>query len=126
MKGFLIPAVVLTLSGPIAASPVVHFSLVRSVPAKDQKFDATAAPARLQLWFSEVPAGPASQIVLKREAVVVALGKIVVVQKEKSFYADPVKPLEPGAYTLTWRAAGDDGHVMTGDVKFSIVPKGTS
>src|SRR5687767_13125435 len=110
----LILAVVLALSWTVSASPVRHFSLVKSAPAKDQKFDAAAAPTRLQLWFSETPAAPASQIVLKRDAVDVALGKVVVVAKEKSIYADPVKPLEPGAYTLTWRAAGDDGHVMSG------------
>ena len=122
---FLIPAVVLVLSLTVSASPVRHFSLVKSSPVKDQKFDAAAAPTRLQLWFSEAPAAPASQIVLKRDAVDVALGKLIVVAKEKSIHTDPVKPLEPGAYTLTWRAAGDDGHVMSGDVKFSIVPKGT-
>ena len=116
-------AVVLGLAVPFEASPTLHFSLVRSTPAKDQKVQATTAPTRLQLWFSEAPAAPASQIGLKRDAAEVAIGKIVVVEKDKSLYVDSAKPLEAGAYTLTWRAAGDDGHVMTGEVKFSIVPK---
>ena len=124
MRRFLITAVVLALTWTVNAAPIRHFALVRSAPTKDQKFEATAAPTRLQLWFSEAPAGPASQMALKRDGVDVALGKIVVVDKEKSIHADPVKPLEPGAYTLTWRAAGDDGHVMTGELKFSIAPKG--
>ena len=117
-------AAVLVFAAPFQAASARHFSLVRSTPTKDQKFEATAAPARLQLWFSEAPAAPSSQMALKRDAVDVALGKIVVVDKDKTIYADPVKPLEPGSYTLTWRAAGDDGHVMTGELKFSIAPKG--
>jgi len=103
------------------ASETLHFSLVRAVPAQDQTLEA--APVRLQLWFSQAPAAAVSQITLKRGTADVALGKTVVISKDKSLYADPAKPLEAGAYTLTWRAAGDDGHVMSGDVKFSIVPK---
>ena len=124
MRSLLIPALALVLTCTVHAATIRHFALVKSAPTKDQKFEATAAPTRLQLWFSEAPAAPSSQMALKRDAVDVALGKIVVVDKDKTIYADPVKPLEPGSYTLTWRAAGDDGHVMTGELKFSIAPKG--
>ena len=115
----------LVLVTTVGATSKAHFALIRSTPAKDQKIEATTAPTRLQLWFSEVPAAPASHLALKREATDVALGKFVVVEKDKSLYADSAKPLEAGTYTLTWRAAGDDGHVMSGEVKFSIVPKST-
>ena len=115
----------LALATTAGAASRLHFSLTKSAPSKDQKVEVSATTTRLQLWFSEAPAAPVSRLGLKRDAVDIALGKIVVVEKEKSLYADSVKPLEAGAYTLTWRAAGDDGHVMTGEVKFSIVPKGT-
>lgn len=29
-------------------------------------------------------------------------------------------PLRPGAYRLEWRAMGDDGHVMSGAVRFAV------
>ncbi|MBB5694404.1 copper resistance CopC family protein [Muricoccus pecuniae] len=29
-------------------------------------------------------------------------------------------PLPPGAYRLEWRAMGDDGHVMSGAVRFAV------
>lgn len=105
------------------ASTAAHFSLVRSVPAKDQTLEVP--PPRLQLWFSQAPAPVVSQITLKQGVLDVALGKTVVDDKEKSMYAEPVKPLAAGAYTVTWRAAGDDGHVMSGDIKFTIEPKRT-
>ena len=31
-----------------------------------------------------------------------------------------VAPLRPGAYRLEWRAMGDDGHVMSGAVRFAV------
>ena len=109
------------LSVPVGASTTLHFSLIRSAPSKDQKLEVP--PPRVQLWFSQAPAAVVSRITLKREAREIALGKTIVDDKEKSMYADPVKPLEAGAYTVTWRAAGDDGHVLSGEVKFSIEPK---
>jgi methionine-rich copper-binding protein CopC len=109
----LVVAVVLT-----AAAAPFHFSVVKASPAKDQKLEAS--PKRLQIWFSQVPAAAVSEIKLKRDTTDVPLGKTVIVAAEKSMYADPVKPIENGAYTLTWRAAGDDGHVMTGEIKFVV------
>ena len=123
MKKLAVLFAAIALATTVGAASRVHFSLVRSAPAKDQKVEATTAPTRLQLWFSEAPAAPASQVSLKRDTADIAIGKIVVVQKDKSLYVDSVKPLEAGAYTLAWRAAGDDGHVMSGEVKFSVVPK---
>ncbi|MCI0753568.1 copper resistance CopC family protein [Teichococcus vastitatis] len=29
-------------------------------------------------------------------------------------------PLRPGAYRVEWRAMGDDGHVMSGTVRFAV------
>jgi len=123
MKKLAVIVAGLALATTVGAASKVHFSLLRSAPAKDQKLEVTTAPTRLQLWFSEVPAAPASQVALKRDTADVAIGKIVVVEKDKSLYVDSAKPLEVGAYTLTWRAAGDDGHVMSGEVKFAVVPK---
>jgi methionine-rich copper-binding protein CopC len=104
----------------LGASPV-HFSVVKSTPSKGQKL--TTAPAKLQIWFSQVPAAGVSEITLKRDTTDVALGKTVVTPADKSMHAEPVKPLTNGAYTLAWRAAGDDGHVLTGEIKFSVEVK---
>ena len=102
----------------------MHFSLMKSTPAKDEVL--TATPKRLQLWFSEAPAAVVSEIKLKKGNDDVALGKSTVVAGEKTLFADPAKPLANGAYVMTWRAAGDDGHVLTGEVKFTVEVKKTN
>ena len=94
---------------------------LRSTPAANTT--VKTAPARLQLWFSQVPAAGVSVISLKNDAGDVAVGKTTIVKDEKSMYAEPAKPLAPGKYTLHWRGAGDDGHVQQGDIVFTVVAK---
>ncbi len=109
------------LGAPLAAT---HFSLVKSTPAAGQALDAS--PKRLQLWFSETPAAAVSQLkLLAADKTPLPLDKTVV-DKDKSLYADVPKPLAPGAYILSWRAAGDDGHVQSGEIKFTVGPKSTN
>ena len=115
-------AVVLCVVAGVNAN-AFHFSVTKSAPAKDEVF--TAAPKRLQLWFSEAPAAVVSEIKLKKGAEEIALGKSTVVAAEKTLYAEPSKPLANGAYVMSWRAAGDDGHVLTGEVKFTVEIKKT-
>jgi methionine-rich copper-binding protein CopC len=98
-----------------------HFELLKSTPAA--KATLRGAPARLQLWFSQVPATGVSQLTLKNDQGDVALGKTVIEAREKSMYADPVKPLAAGRYTIHWRGAGDDGHVQQGDIAFTVTAK---
>jgi hypothetical protein len=40
-------------------------------------------------------------------------------------FAVGLPALDPGAYRLTWRALGDDGHVMTGDIDFTVTGAAT-
>lgn len=105
----------------VAGAESLHLSVVRSTPAKDAKLEA--APARLQIWFSQAPAAGVSEIKLKRGDADVALGKTTVVAADKTMYAEPAKPLTNGEYLLAWRAAGDDGHVLSGEIKFVIAIK---
>ena len=96
-----------------------HFAVSKSSPTKDQTLDAS--PKRIEIWFSQVPAAPVSEIKLfgadKKE---VAVGKTVVDKEAKSMHADVPKPLTPGAYVISWKGAGDDGHVQTGEIKFTV------
>ena len=34
----------------------------------------------------------------------------------------PLPPLPPGSYRLRWRALSRDGHVVPGEIRFSIAP----
>lgn len=98
-----------------------HFELLKSNPAA--KASLSASPARLQLWFSQVPAAGVSVLSLKDDKGDIAIGKTTIEAKDKSMFADPVKPLVPGRYTIHWKGAGDDGHVQQGDIAFSIAAK---
>jgi copper resistance protein C len=102
---------------PVAA----HFAVSKSSPAKDQTLEAS--PSRLQIWCSQVPAAGVSQITLANaNKKTIDIGKTVIDKDAKSMYVDLPKPLAPGAYVMTWRGAGDDGHVQTGEIKFMIAP----
>jgi copper transport protein len=35
----------------------------------------------------------------------------------------PLPALEPGAYVMSWRALSDDGHIMPGQIHFTIAAK---
>jgi methionine-rich copper-binding protein CopC len=114
-------AMLLLLSPSAIRLGAFHLGLIRSAPGASQAL--AVPPARLQLWFTEPPAAGVSQISLKRENVDVAVGETVVVAKDKSMYADPVKALAAGSYVIAWKTAGDDGHVLAGEIKFTIAPK---
>ena len=111
----------LALSIGTLAAPRFHFALVKSSPAAGAKLEV--APARLQMWFSQLPAPGVSTITLKHGETDVAVKKPVIDAKDKSITVEPVKPLAAGDYVAKWRGAGDDGHVMTGEVNFTVVAK---
>ena len=85
------------------------------------------APKRIHIWFSQVPVEAVSQMKLAGpDKAEVALGKVVADKADKSIYADLTAGLKAGAYVVSWRSAGDDGHVQTGDIKFTFTPKAGS
>jgi len=104
-----------------APSAFFHFELLRSTPANNAEL--TKAPVRLQLWFSQKPAAGVSHLTLTTDQKDIALRKTVIVARDKSMYAEPLAPLVPGRYTIHWRGAGDDGHVQTGRITFSVAAK---
>ena len=106
----------------IAAPAATHFAVVKSTPSSNQT--VTDSPKRIQIWFSQVPVEAVSQIKLAgADKAEVALGKVVADKESKSIAADVTAALKPGAYVASWRSAGDDGHVQTGELKFTFTPK---
>ena len=122
MRARLSLLLVLLLAPVPAPAAPHHFELIRSSPAA--KTTVKAGPdLRVQLWFNQAPAAGVSRVALENEQGAVAVGKTVIVAKEKLMYIDPVKPLSPGSYTINWRGAGDDGHVMSGAIAFVVTDK---
>ena len=97
-----------------------HFELIKSDPAAKSTISGAAPSVRVQLWFTQVPAAGVSRLALKGPSGDLALGKTVIVPKDKAMYADAAGPLPPGAYTILWRGAGDDGHLQQGTIPFTV------
>jgi methionine-rich copper-binding protein CopC len=97
-----------------------HLSVVKTSPADDST--VSAPPARVQVWFNQAPAARISRLELQGPAGKVPLGEADVDGKERSIAAGVPDGLAPGKYTVAWRAAGDDGHVMRGGFTFTYQP----
>jgi methionine-rich copper-binding protein CopC len=112
--------VVLGLVAMVGVSVAAHATLVRSYPSAGETLKTP--PKVLQLWFSEMPSAAVSLVTLAGPSGPVKVGKTVV-NKDKSISADVPGALVPGAYTLTYRTAADDGHTLRDSLKFSVAAK---
>ena len=99
-----------------------HLKLMRSAPAADAVLESS--PDVLQLWFSEEPLLPLSGVTLTGPGGPIKLEPLQA-GGERSLVAKIGATLATGTYRLDWKAAGDDGHVISGTVPFSIKPKHT-
>jgi methionine-rich copper-binding protein CopC len=104
------------------AMPLVvlaHAHLQQSVPANGST--VAAAPDRFTLTFSESAHLTALSIQRDGDA---SAQKIAPLPTEASVHFDiPAPRLTAGGYTLKFRnIAADDGHVMSGSIRFTVVP----
>jgi methionine-rich copper-binding protein CopC len=120
--GVLLAAVV---GVPLAARPYrseadLHLRLVKSVPAKDSVL--AEPPTHVMLWFSQEPQTRLSAITLRGPGgVTVAMGPVTQCPTEKELlFAKVDGPMPAGAYTVAWRTASSDGHVIRGEVAFRV------
>ena len=106
---------VLAIAAAVTLS--AHMAYSKSMPEQDAT--VTESPQHLQVWFTQAPEPAVSQLSLEGPGGEVTLSKTTV-GDEKSLVAAVPSTLEPGSYTVNWRAAGDDGHVVRGDFSFTI------
>lgn len=108
---------VLTLA---ATAVFAHAHLQKAVPADGGVVNA--APSNVVLTFSE-PARLTACWLQKGEAAKQKIsGLATTPAKEISV---PIPSLDAGSYVLSWRVVGDDGHIMPGQIHFTIAPAGT-
>lgn len=99
-----------------AATAQAHTHLEGSVPADKSR---VKAPAAIELHFSEAA---------KLTALTLQKGKEAeqpikpLPAKAAADISVPVSALAPGDYVVSWRVAGDDGHVMSGKFGFTVDP----
>ncbi len=96
-----------------------HTHLLRSVPAENASLDKT--PPVATLVFAE----PVTLTSIRIESS--SGGKTVVKLPSAPASAEgsvPLPALTAGHYKMSWRAVSEDGHIMAGEIHFSIGAKG--
>lgn len=98
-----------------------HAVLVKAIPAVDAT--VAVAPTELTLWFNERPDASLSNIrLIASDSSVVLVSGTHAVADSMALMTVVRGPLTPGKYTVTYRTAGPDGHVMRGSYKFTYQP----
>lgn len=120
LRRALAPALIASLLIASAAW-AFHAALVKASPAIDGTVDA--APATLTLWFNERPDVALSNIRLRGpDSVLVATSAPRAAADTLALVTEVRGTLVPGVYTVQYRTAGPDGHVMRGSYKFTLHP----
>ena len=107
------------LGASVGAVQPFHFALAKSVPA--DKASVHHAP-EVKLWFTEPPSnGTVSIRVLDASGNPVTAGDPAQDKEDpKAFSVAFDGGLAAGAYTVSWRGMGADGHVVRGDFGFTV------
>lgn len=96
----------------------VHFSLSRSEPVAET---TVAPPEELRLWFTQAPQDNSTSIRLLAGGAVVETGPAIRDAEDDKVYSVAVgRTLEEGGYNVAWRAMAADGHVVRGEIPFTV------
>jgi methionine-rich copper-binding protein CopC len=115
-------AVLPALLGIMALAPsqptARHLRLTGSWPAKDS---TVVAPTEIKLWYSQRPSLPLARVTLTGPTGNVTLGELTLAAADSAPIVAPITgPTPPGKYTVAWRTAGNDGHVIRGEFGFAV------
>lgn len=120
IAGFMVALAVLAISAAPTHAMRRHLRLMKSSPAADTVM--AKSPAVISLWLSEPAELPMTKIALSitggADITLAALTSAKT--KGAPVQAKLVKPLANGAYTVKWKAASKDGHVVDGMFAFRV------
>ena len=100
-----------------SAVALAHTHLQKAAPADGSV--VTVSPERVVLTFSEAARLTAAWI-QKSDGARLKLGPLP--EKSAIEVSIALPPLTPGNYVISWRAASADGHVMPGQIHFTLAP----
>ena len=99
----------------------LHTVLVKATPAIDGI--VKTAPVDLTLWFNERPDLTLSNLRPRAPVSTLVEQGAVKAGTDSTAITVPVRgTMKPGKYTVLYRTAGDDGHVMRGSYSFTFQP----
>ena len=97
---------------------VLHFSLSKSEPAADA---TVSPPEHLHLWFTQAPQDNSMSVRLLTGDAVVETGPAIPDAEDDKVYSVAIgRTLEEGGYSIAWRAMAADGHVVRGEIPFTV------
>lgn len=123
----LVSAVLLGATATLAAAKAapadtnaLHFGLAKSAPADKSTVHALS---EVRLWFTEAPQeGTVSiRLVGPDGALVPTADPARNPEDAKAFSVRLSGPAVAGAYTVSWRGMGIDGHVVRGELAFTVM-----
>lgn len=119
MKAAFLLASLVALSAAASPSGARHNRLVKAEPAVDST--VAKSPSQVRLWFKEPPEVAVSSIkVADAAAKTVPTGEVKATEDKLSIAVSVTSPLPAGKYTVTWKTAGADGHVIRGSFGFTV------
>ena len=102
----------------VAAPAVAHPALKTATPSANA---VVAAPARLQLQFSEKLEPKFTGVeLMKADGTLVPVTTTVGGADGKTVLASVKGKLAPGQYMVMWHAVAGDGHRIKGDYNFTV------
>ena len=97
----------------------LHFALSKSMPEKDA---SVAPPGELRLWFTQEPQDNSLSIRLMAGGELVETGPAAQDPDDGRVFSVAIEnALAAGDYTIAWRGLGQDGHVVRGEIPFTVV-----
>ena len=120
-RGVLVLALVGLVTGTACAAidhEALHFALSKSVPEKDA---TVAPPDELRLWFTQEPQENSLSIRLLAGEELVETGPAEEDPDDGKVFSVAIEnALDVGDYTIAWRGLGQDGHVVRGEIPFTV------
>jgi len=110
-----IAALAMVLLGLAPLSAEAHAHLLQATPADGSVL--TEAPPSFMLLFNE-PARLTALNLQKDDAAPQKIGGLA--EAASARWVIPAPQLAPGSYTLNYRVLSDDGHIMSGSIKFRL------
>lgn len=96
----------------------LHFSLSKSEPAAEA---TVSPPEELRLWFTQAPQNNSTSIRLLAGDAVVETGPAIPDSRDDKVYSVAIgRTLQEGGYNIAWRAMAVDGHVVRGEIPFTV------
>jgi methionine-rich copper-binding protein CopC len=109
------PVLAMLILGLLPLSAQAHAHLLQATPADGSVL--TEAPPSFTLLFNE-PARITALNLQKGDQAPQKIGGLAGEATARWVIAAP--KLAPGSYTLSYRVLSDDGHIMSGSIKFSL------